>query len=204
MKIFTAVPFAHRCALLCCVALLAVGCMQRKQEVVAEPAYQPPVFEFARGDLAGETDSGFQPVINPLYPTLPKVVDQHTSEQQLASMAMQVALSEHARKELSADEVPMRHQDIMAFWLPQYEIVQEIIRENLAQREAIHQYEMREARRRTDWQRDMQAMQLEWDDRLRREELRVLPLVPPDLHARLIVQMRTADPQRSRWCAVAP
>ncbi|TVR43942.1 MAG: hypothetical protein EA402_08335 [Planctomycetota bacterium] len=199
---------------LACLALLGGlalgGCMRQQQEVAEEPSYRPPVFTFARGDLAGDDTGGFRPIVDPAFPTLPRLVDAETTPEQLASMALQVALSEHAWEEIPLEGIPAaegiarRKADILAFWQPQHEVLKEIIAEAEARREAWHQYQLAEGQRRLHHERRLDAMRLEWDERLRVERLRILPLVPPDLHARLIVQMRTADPQRSRWCLIAP
>ena len=189
-------------------SLFATGCArQQTGEPVAveeEDVYGPPSFTFEREDFSGESASGFQPIVNPDYPMLPAVVDENTSEDELASMALQATLAEEARGEIAPEDVPARQQDIIAFWSPQHQVLKDIIAASESERAAYLAYQIREIRHQAEWERKQEAMQISWDNELRREKLRVLPLVPPDLQERLLRQLRTADPQRSRWCHVVP
>ena len=197
--------------------LFSSGCARQQEATVVAPVitatapsdsgtvYVPAVrSSFERENLSGNKNSGFQAINDPTYPKFPAVIDETTTYIELSSMALQAALAEEARDEIELKEVVVRQQAIIAFWLSQHSTLKSFVASAKAERQAIQAYEVNEIRHRSNWERKQDAMQIAWDAELRREKMRVLPLVPPDLQQRLLLQLRSADPQRSRWCNVVP
>ena len=207
---------------LCAAGFLAAGCSrhadepqaaleeeQSEQAVIETTTLEPDAAETSEMVVSNDEPVSIdavnedQEVEEPAsYPPLPALVDIETTNQELTAMALQAALAEEGQGLIETEAIAARQDAIVSFWEDELAQLREVVGVQIAEREAYNNRERELILQTTEWDRQHQANLAIWDKQVRDEKLRVLPLVPPDLHERLVRQLRTTDPQRSRWCFV--
>lgn len=181
------------------MAVMSSSCVRQAEEE------EGLTFHFERADVTASDGTGFAPIRKPGFPTLPAQINEATSDDQIANMAVHVSLAEAADGSLPEGvDVPQRQRDILAFWMPQARYLREFITENNHRRQSEHEHALAEAEHRRRWQQEHQANMQHWDALIRDEELSVLPLLPPDMEERLIRQAQRPEVQRSRMATRTP
>ena len=190
--IYSARPVVSSFMLFAACALVISGCGRSYSAQSATDKQQ------ATEEVAVVEEEPSTVIVEPTYLDLPYVVDDETTAEELSSMALQVALSEEARGEISVADIPTRQQAILDAWLLEYEKLKATIAAVKAKQAARHEYELAELRRSSEMKREREAMQVAWDKELRREKMRVLPLLSEEDQAILLREHREVELQRSR------